>query len=67
MFIAGALCLFVLRGWKIAEVNEIARMTNQAPEEFDRVKIDNNEELVHSARVVARKGMLLEVWRLGKV
>jgi MFS family permease len=67
MFIAGALCLFVLRGWKIAEVNEIARMTNQAPEEFDRVKIDNNEELVHSARVAARKGMLLEVWRLGKV
>ncbi|CAH0048316.1 unnamed protein product [Clonostachys solani] len=67
MFIVGALCMFVLRGWKIAEVNEIARMTNQAPEEFDRVKIDNNEELVHSARVVARKGMLLEVGRLGKV
>ncbi|KAI9172252.1 putative transporter MCH2 [Paramyrothecium foliicola] len=45
MFLAAAICLVVLRGWKIGEVNEIARLMDESSDNIDPVKIENDEEL----------------------
>lgn len=67
MYIAAAACLLVVRGWKIGEVNEIARVLDEAPEHIDRVKIENNEDVIESSRKVGRKRMIAETCRPGKV
>lgn len=67
MYVAAAICTGMLRGWKIGEVKEIARITNQAPEKLDRERIDENEELVNDGRRVGRKRMLIECWKWKKV
>ncbi|KAF7554494.1 hypothetical protein G7046_g6796 [Stylonectria norvegica] len=69
MYIAAALCLVGLRGWKIGEISEIARVTNQDPESIDPVKAENeNDEVVSiKSRRVGRRRMLHECWRWGVV
>ncbi|CEJ85360.1 hypothetical protein VHEMI03746 [[Torrubiella] hemipterigena] len=67
MYVAAAACLLILRGWKIGEVNEIARVLDEAPEHIDRVKIENDEEIIKSSRKVGRKRMLLECAKPAKV
>lgn len=63
MFIAAALCLFVLRGWKIAEISEIARITNNDPEEIARVRTHASEAVSIKSRRVGRKRMLAECYK----
>lgn len=69
MYIAAALCLAVLRGWKLGEIGEIARVTNQEPEDIDPVKTENLRDDVISVKSkrVGRRTMLVECWRWGKV
>ncbi|POR36109.1 Putative transporter MCH2 [Tolypocladium paradoxum] len=67
MFIAAAICLTVLRGWKIGQVREVARLTNEAPENIDPVKVENNEELNIRSRKVGRKRMVADCWKMEQV
>lgn len=67
MFIAAAACLVALRGWKIAEVGEIARVTHDTPEHIDPVKIENSEVVSVRSRKVGRQRMLAECWKWKKV
>ncbi|KAF4967883.1 hypothetical protein FZEAL_10469 [Fusarium zealandicum] len=65
MFIAAGLCLFVLRGWKIAEIAEIARVTNQDPEEIDRTATYNGEAVSIKSKRAGRKKMFAECYKPG--
>ena len=69
MYIAAAICLAVLRGWKIGEIAEIARVTHQAPESIDPVRVENmNDEVVSiKSKRMGRRRMLAECWKWGKV
>ncbi|KAG5980223.1 hypothetical protein E4U55_004269 [Claviceps digitariae] len=67
MYIAAAICMIAVRGWKIAEVNEVARVLNEHPENVDRVKIENNEELSRRGREAGRKRMMADCCRLERV
>ncbi|OAQ63016.1 MFS transporter (Mch2) [Pochonia chlamydosporia 170] len=67
MYIAAAGCLIAVRGWKVGEVDEIARMLNESPDNIDRVKVENNEELSRAGRVAGRKRMVTDCCRLEKV
>ncbi|OAQ76422.1 MFS transporter (Mch2) [Purpureocillium lilacinum] len=60
MFVAAAACLLVLRGWKIGQVREVARLINEAPEHIDPVKVENNEEYNARSRKVGRKRMVAD-------
>ncbi|KFA48982.1 hypothetical protein S40293_02561 [Stachybotrys chartarum IBT 40293] len=57
MFIAATACLIMLRGWKIGEVNEAMRVTNQTLEKFDQVAFENDDELTAQCRKAGRKKM----------
>ncbi|KAF5123883.1 putative transporter MCH2 [Metarhizium anisopliae] len=67
MYIAAALCLMAVRGWKVGEMDEIARMLNESPDNIDRVKIENNEELCQAGRKAGRKKIVTDCCRLEKV
>ncbi|PHH85946.1 hypothetical protein CDD83_10952 [Cordyceps sp. RAO-2017] len=67
MFVAAALCLVALRGWKIGQVREMARLADEAPEQLDPVKLENNEEFSGRARKVGRKTMAADCWKRSKV
>ena len=69
MYIAAAFCLAVLRGWKLGEIGEIARVTHQAPESIDPVRRENvsDEAVSIKSKRVGRRTMLAECWRWGKV
>ncbi|QIX02254.1 hypothetical protein AMS68_007771 [Peltaster fructicola] len=56
MYIAAALCLLLLRGWKINELEILANMKED---------LDETDEL--HARKTARKGMFLRWWKPAKV
>ncbi|KAM5355232.1 hypothetical protein ACJ41O_001878 [Fusarium nematophilum] len=67
MYVAAGMCLFLLRGWKIAEIAEIARVTNQDPEDIDRVRTQNSEAVSIKSKRAGRKRMVAECYKLGHV
>ncbi|KAK2590489.1 hypothetical protein QQS21_011822 [Conoideocrella luteorostrata] len=67
MYIAAAICLIAVRGWKIGEVDEIARTLNESPDNIDRVKVENNEELTRAGRKAGRKRIVADCCRLERV
>ncbi|KAF5532620.1 MCH2 (monocarboxylate permease) [Fusarium mexicanum] len=67
MYIAGGLCLFFLRGWKIGELREIARATNHDPEEIHRVRSQASGAISIKSRRVGRKKMMAECYKPSKV
>ncbi|KJZ76176.1 hypothetical protein HIM_04632 [Hirsutella minnesotensis 3608] len=67
MFVAAAICLVVLRGWKIGQVREVARLTDEAPEHIDPVKVENNEEVNMRSRKAGRKTMVADCCKPRKV
>ncbi|KAG6202696.1 hypothetical protein E4U35_005040 [Claviceps purpurea] len=67
MYIAAATCMIAVRGWKMGEMDEIARVLNESPENIDRVKVENNEELTRTGREAGRRRMFTDCCRLGKV
>ncbi|KAF2722779.1 MFS general substrate transporter [Polychaeton citri CBS 116435] len=67
MYIAAAMCLFVLRGWKIGELDEIALAKAQRPEDLDSVKVECSDAVSVRSRKVGRRKMLAECWKWRKV
>ncbi|KAK5992519.1 putative transporter MCH2 [Cladobotryum mycophilum] len=67
MFIAAAAVLTMVRGWKIAELDEIAKARHEAPEHIDPYKIENSEEVSMRSKQVGRKRMFLDCWKKAKV
>ncbi|KAG6009147.1 hypothetical protein E4U21_003216 [Claviceps maximensis] len=67
MYIAAAVCMIAVRGWKIAEVDEIARALNEHPKNIDRVKIENDEELSRTGREAGRRRMVADCCRMERV
>ncbi|KAG5927625.1 hypothetical protein E4U42_001992 [Claviceps africana] len=67
MYLAAAICMLALRGWKVAEVHEIARALNERPEDIDRVKAESDEELIRKGREAGRKRMMADCCRLERV
>lgn len=67
MFMAAALCLFVLRGWKIGEMAEIAKATHRARENLDPMKTEEDEVISIKSKRAGRRRMLLDCWKKGRV
>ncbi|KAG6005429.1 hypothetical protein E4U54_000343 [Claviceps lovelessii] len=67
MYIAAGICMLAVRGWKIAEVDEIARALGEHAGDIDRVKIEHIEELSRMGGEAARKRMVADCCRLERV
>ncbi|KAM0255107.1 hypothetical protein ACHAQJ_006111 [Trichoderma viride] len=67
MFIAAAICMVMLRGWKIGEVDELARVSHERPEDFDPYNTNNGDEFVEQGRKAGRKRMLVDFYKRSKV
>lgn len=57
MYIAGAMCLILLRGWKIGELEELAKMKEEDAEELDVVGADSPERALKAGRLNMWKHM----------
>lgn len=66
MYAAGALCVLFLRGWKVGELDEIARMANEDLDSMDAVDI-NLGSTNEAARVAGRRTMWRHFWKWRKV
>lgn len=66
MYLAGALCVMLLRGWKVGELNEIARIKDQNPENHHHMdmSLGSTNEL---ARAAGRRTILRHFWEWRKV
>lgn len=67
MYTAAALCLLFLRGWKVGELNEIARMKNEnLGDTIDAVDVGlgSTDEV---ARIAGRRAMWKHIWDRRKV
>jgi hypothetical protein len=67
MYIMAAICSIAVRGWKIGEVDEIARTLNESPENIDRVKVENDEDLTRVGREAGRERFMADCCRLERV
>lgn len=63
MYIAGALCLVFLRGWKIGELEELAKIKAQNNEEVEVVEAESPKQ----ALLAGRKTMVKHMWKWKKV
>ena len=66
-FVAGATCTVVLRGWKIGEIKEICRLTDQTRDELDPEKVAYNEELSAAGKKAGRHRMVMDCLKWKKV
>lgn len=57
MYIAGAMCLILLRGWKIGELEELAKMKEEDAEELDLVGAESPERALKAGRLNMWKHM----------
>lgn len=69
MYVAAAACALVLRGWKIGEVEEVARLEGKSVKEMDAVKLEGEEgeDVMRRAKKRGRKMMLVNMWKWQKV
>lgn len=67
MYIAAAICILFLRGWKIGEVDEFAAETGEKPSDMNAIAIEADETLSMHAKSVGRKKMLARCWMWRKV
>lgn len=63
MYIAASMCLVLLRGWKIGELEELARMKEEDTEELEAVEAESPER----ALIAGRKNMWKHVWKWRRV
>lgn len=66
MYTAAALCALFLRGWKVGELNEIARMKNENLDDIHAVDVEwrsTNE----AARLAGRRTIWKHFWKWWKV
>ncbi|WPG99207.1 Hypothetical protein R9X50_00201800 [Acrodontium crateriforme] len=64
MYLAATICLIFLRGWKIGELNETARLKGLAAEDIDAVTSDGDQE---DAAKAGRRSMVTNCWKWRKV
>lgn len=68
MYLAGALCVFVLRGWKLGEIDQLTRIRSEsARQAAPGVDVSLSTADEDAARAVGRHTMLRHVWRWQKV
>ena len=63
MYVAAAMSLLLLRGWKIGELDELAKMKEGNDEELDAVQNESPEK----ALIAGRKTMWKHMWKWKKV
>lgn len=63
MYIAGAFCLLLLRGWKIEQLEEIAKMKGDSDEDLENIEA----EIPQRALKAGRKGLWKHFWKWQKV
>jgi len=66
MYIAAAACMLLLRGWKIGELDELARMNGEDPGEIDAVGAEE-EDRDGLAKAAGRKNMVKNCMKWRKV
>jgi MFS family permease len=66
MYTAAAVCVMFLRGWKIGELNEIARMKNQNLDDLRVVDVSLGS-INEAARLAGRRAILTHFWEWRKV
>lgn len=66
MYIAATGCLVLLRGWKIGEVDEVARLQDERPEKIDAVAASEGDE-GDQAKAAGRRTMVRNCWRWARV
>ncbi|KAM0485139.1 hypothetical protein ACHAPX_001117 [Trichoderma viride] len=62
-YIAAAICMVILRGWKIGEIDELSMINHEKAEEFDPYSTNNEDESVERGRKAGRQRMLVEFHR----
>ncbi|KAF7189786.1 putative transporter MCH2 [Pseudocercospora fuligena] len=67
MYIAAAMCLVFLRGWKIGEVDAIAKMNGESADMVDAVAAENDEALADQARIAGRQRIMVDFWKWRRV
>lgn len=67
MYIAAALCILLLRGWKIGELNEIARATGESVDDVNPVTAVVSDAVSVKSRQAGRKSILKNAWKWKKV
>lgn len=63
MYIAAGLCLVLLRGWKIGELEELAKMKEEDPEELEVVEAESPERALQAGR----NTMWKHIWKWRRV
>ena len=63
MYIAAALCLLVLRGWKIGELDELAKMKEEGDEDLENVEAESPKRALKAGRLTFFK----HIWKWQKV
>lgn len=63
MYIAGALCLVFLRGWKLGELEELAAMRAQRDGQLEVVEAESPKQALQAGR----RTMLKHIWKWRKV
>jgi MFS family permease len=66
-YITAAICMVMLRGWKIGEIDELSRIKNEKREDFDPYSANKEDETVEQGRKAGRQRMLVEFYRPGVV
>ena len=67
MYMAAVICLILLRGWKIGELDEIARMKNESVGEIDAVAAEGEDDPEGRAKAAGRRNMVRNCWKWRKV
>lgn len=63
MYIAGSLCLAFLRGWKIGELQELAKMKEEGDEDLENVEAESPLRAIEAGR----KTLWKHFWKWRKV
>ncbi|KAF2486783.1 major facilitator superfamily domain-containing protein [Neohortaea acidophila] len=63
MYIAGSVCLLFLRGWKLGELEEVAKMRHENVEDLENVEAESPLRALKAGR----KTMLKHMWKWRKV
>ncbi|KAK4900190.1 hypothetical protein LTR28_001433, partial [Elasticomyces elasticus] len=68
MYVAAAVCVLLLRGWRIGEMEELARAKGEGAEEVDGgASRPENGRVADGVRAAAWRGMLVHMWKWRKV
>lgn len=63
MYIAGSLCMLLLRGWKIGELDELAKMKEEGDKDLENVEAESPLRAIEAGR----KALWKHFWKWRKV